>query len=304
MCKIKRNLCKINLITKENAMLFTEIKPFIRYARYMELERASYYPKTKPCDSRLFYAKDGEGAIYADGRTYSMKKGDVIIFGAGCEYKICPGNPHIKYVVLNFDYSYAHSDIKKPVAPKPTDEFTDADVIERADFTDGEIFNGVLYLEGMHAIGGELEEIEREYSKKLLHYEVKISGSLTEVLTQCIRSALMVETPGGEERLEEIIKYIHREYRNSITNRSIGELFGFHPNYISSLMRKYTGMPLHKYLLSVRIARSAELLGTTSMPIGEIAERCGFCDIYYFSRYFKESMGLSAHEYRKKNIGI
>ena len=289
---------------RKNAMLFTEIKPFIRYARYMELEHESYYPKTKPCDARLFFAKEGSGSLYVDGRTYAMKKGDVLIFGAGCEYKICPGSPHITYVVLNFDYSYEHSDIKKPVAPKPTDEFTDNDIIECADFTDAEIFNEVVYLEGMHGIEKELEEIEREYSKKLLHYEVKISGLLIEVLTRCIRSALMVETPGGEERLEEIIKYIHENFNCDITNRSIGVLFGFHPNYISTLMRKYTGMPLHKYLLSVRIARSAELLGTTSMPVGEIAERCGFCDIYYYSRYFKESMGLSPHEYRKKNIGI
>ena len=90
----------------------------------------------------------------------------------------------------------------------------------------------------------------------------------------------------------------------TLTNITLGERFGFHPNYVSTLVKSYTGIPLHRYLLTVRLSRAAELITQTELSIGEISDRCGFCDIYYFSRYFKRAFGTPPSEYRRKNAGI
>ena len=77
------------------------------------------------------------------------------------------------------------------------------------------------------------------------------------------------------------------------------EYFGFHKNYISTMIKEYTGMPLHRYLNRVRISHALDMLNDGDIPIGEIARLCGFCDIYYFSRYFKSAVGVSPSEYRR-----
>ena len=77
------------------------------------------------------------------------------------------------------------------------------------------------------------------------------------------------------------------------------EYFGFHKNYISAMIKEYTGMPLHRYLNRVRISHALDMLNDGDIPIGEIARLCGFCDIYYFSRYFKSAVGVSPSEYRR-----
>jgi LacI family transcriptional regulator len=47
-----------------------------------------------------------------------------------------------------------------------------------------------------------------------------------------------------------------------------------------------------------KIAESAKLLRTTTLSIGEIAERCGFSSQFYFSSSFKTRHGVSPRAYR------
>lgn len=285
-------------------MLFTKITPFVRYARYMELTSASSYPDTKPCDARLFYAVEGEGSLIAEGKKYNMKRGDLLLFGAGCEYRICPGRPRVNYIVLNFDYFSDFSHLTRPVPPKPSAEFTIHDIIERELPSGEDAFLSPLYLCGIFEIEDTLVSIVREYTRKLLHFEMRASSLLSSALVQCIRAWHTEDVTDGQERLDRIINYIHENYRERLTNSSIGRTFGFHPNYVSELIKRHTGIPLHRYLLSVRLARAIELLNSTDLSVGEIAVSCGFCDIYYFSGFFKESTGLSPLEYRRRNAGI
>ena len=52
------------------------------------------------------------------------------------------------------------------------------------------------------------------------------------------------------------------------------------------------------YLRQLRMAEAEELLIGTDLPVGQIAERCGFNDIYYFSRAFKQHYGQTPTGFR------
>ena len=69
-------------------------------------------------------------------------------------------------------------------------------------------------------------------------------------------------------------------------------------SYLSSLFKKETGTTITDYINSTRIRQALILLNTSSLPIGEVASRCGFLDSNYFSRIFKKQLGLSPREYR------
>ena len=282
-------------------MHLSEVKPFVRFARYMRLDASSSYPVTFACDSRLFYTVDGSSVLTVGGECYRMERGDLMIFTAGTSYQICPGAPQVTYIVLNFDFTFNNSNLTVPVPPKATDEFREGDVI------DGEHppeLARPLYLRGMERIFSRLERLEREYSRKYLHHELKSSGILTDILVSALRKDSAGEVAEGAERIEEVTEYIREHAAEKITNETLGELFGFHPNYLSTLVKKYTGLPLHSYLLELRLSLALELLVQSKLSVGEIAERSGFCDIYYFSKYFKEHYGTSPMEYRKRGAGI
>jgi AraC-like DNA-binding protein len=46
--------------------------------------------------------------------------------------------------------------------------------------------------------------------------------------------------------------------------------------------------------------RASELMHRSYMTLREVADECGFCNEFHFSRRFKQIVGLSPKEYRKQ----
>jgi AraC-like DNA-binding protein len=61
-----------------------------------------------------------------------------------------------------------------------------------------------------------------------------------------------------------------------------------------------TGQPPMRYLARLRLARAAELLRESSMPVYEIGSRCGYKSEAAFSRAFKRAIGMPPGRYRRK----
>ena len=90
----------------------------------------------------------------------------------------------------------------------------------------------------------------------------------------------------------------------SLSRETIASHVYVHPDYLTKLFRKETGMSVSEYLLKQRIQLANELLTKTDMPIGEIAAKVGFGSFYYFSRLFKKVMNMNPQEYRKKHADM
>ena len=71
------------------------------------------------------------------------------------------------------------------------------------------------------------------------------------------------------------------------------------PSLLSHSFKKITGMSVMNYLLACRIAEAKSQLIKTDMPIGRIAEQCGFSDFSNFSRIFKKMTGYTPSQYLK-----
>ncbi|MBE5732699.1 MAG: helix-turn-helix transcriptional regulator [Clostridiales bacterium] len=68
----------------------------------------------------------------------------------------------------------------------------------------------------------------------------------------------------------------------NLTARRFGEIF----------RNTYEKTP-NKYIVKCKIERAKELLLTHNFSINDIAEICGFSDVYYFSKTFKKETGIS-----------
>ncbi|MCJ8292320.1 MAG: helix-turn-helix transcriptional regulator [Crocinitomicaceae bacterium] len=70
---------------------------------------------------------------------------------------------------------------------------------------------------------------------------------------------------------------------------------------LSSFKRKFStvyGTSPNKYIISKRLEKAQILLKTSELRISEIAYDCGFNDLGYFSKSFKNNYKLSPSEYR------
>ena len=64
-------------------------------------------------------------------------------------------------------------------------------------------------------------------------------------------------------------------------------------------IKAITGFNSSGYILQMRLDKAKRLLSSTEDPIGEIALKCGFPDMSYFSRTFKQSFDATPSQYRK-----
>jgi transcriptional regulator GlxA family with amidase domain len=71
--------------------------------------------------------------------------------------------------------------------------------------------------------------------------------------------------------------------------------------HFATLFQKNTGVPLHKFLIRVRISRAEQLLRSSEQSCELIAKECGFATIQHFSRAFKLHTGLTPIRFRQKH---
>ena len=65
------------------------------------------------------------------------------------------------------------------------------------------------------------------------------------------------------------------------------------------VFRALTGMTPTQYITKLRMSLAARLLRDATLSVGEVAEACGYGDMFYFSRVFRREMGVSPSAYHK-----
>ncbi len=274
---------------------FEEIKPFARFVRRLKIEDESVYSKCIPLDCRLFFVCKGTGKIEINDTTYQINPQSVLYINSGVCYRILPCSA--EYIVINFDFTFRNSDIEIPVPPVLCGQNKDFAVIERCTFEDITCFNDFCIYKNFYSLQNRFETAQQLFCKKLPLQKIKTSIQLSYILTDMAQRFLKKNNDTGNLDIEYIADYISQNYMNAVTNKSLAEIFHFHPNYISSQFRRNTGKPLHRYVIETRILNSVSLIESGKYSLTEIALMCGFNDYNYFSRCFKKYIGVSPHGY-------
>ena len=282
-------------------MKFYEIKPYIRYIQRLKITRGWAERVLVPRDNRLFFCLNGCGYITLSDKEYEMTRGSLLLIPAGEPYILHIPEGELTYISVNFDYSFTNSDLSLPIGPVSPDEILEKGIIERTCFSDEPLLNSHVYLNHIPGLENILSPMVVTYNKKVLYYELELSGAFIGALSQILRAGKLGDLSRPDSVIDVILSYIHNNYAENLTNAKIGEVFGYNTNYVSDLIKTATNLPLHKYIENVRIERAVDLLTTSELSVGAIAELCGFCDIYHFSKMFKSRLGVSPRAYRKNN---
>lgn len=103
--------------------------------------------------------------------------------------------------------------------------------------------------------------------------------------------------------LQHVDCYIREHYAEALTLGQLAQQCNLHPNYFHRLYTAAFGQTPAQRILSCRIGAAKMLLLTQNCTMSEIATRCGFSSQTYFGYKFKEFMGMTPLQYRKKMLG-
>ena len=249
---------------------------------------------------RLFCLRSGECRIRVADSEHVLKNEDVLIVLSGTPYQILAGAQGASLLSVNFDFFGGGDASERPPFRYATQrEFREDERLERVRFREGLFRAGHALVRAASELSEILGALLGEEERGELFCQRQIRAYFLLCLNLIFRRLLL--SPSGEEatRHEEILAYLARHFAEPIDNRTVAEHFHYHPNYIGELVRDATGLPLHKYLLRLRLRRATELL-TGTLSVSEIARRVGFPNAAYFTRYFRRTIGCTPSEYRRR----
>lgn len=103
----------------------------------------------------------------------------------------------------------------------------------------------------------------------------------------------------GERLVREVKYYINQHYKENLTISYLCEKFHFSRNHLTKVFKSSTGESPGNYLLQVRMEKAIEFMkNQEELEIQTIAKMVGYDDSHYFSRIFKNKMGISPSEFR------
>lgn len=101
--------------------------------------------------------------------------------------------------------------------------------------------------------------------------------------------------------IKNAIAYINENHGEQLSLAKVAGVAGVSPAYFSSLFKKEIGKNYVEYLNEVRLKEVLKEFKISDAKISFIAEKHGFPNQEYFSRYFKKVMGVSPAKWRRKN---
>ena len=120
------------------------------------------------------------------------------------------------------------------------------------------------------------------------------------VLTYAFSRLTGVREP-GEDLAYQMTKYTEENFSDpTLTLASLAEEWGYNSKYLSDCFKKKIGVGFSHYLRTVRIKHAVFLMDHGVEAVKNVAILCGFQDPLYFSKVFRESLGLSPTEYLKQ----
>lgn len=100
-------------------------------------------------------------------------------------------------------------------------------------------------------------------------------------------------------QIVKILEYIEKNYLTT-SLQSAAAYFGFHPNYLSSYIKKQTGYSFKELMIFQRMYQASFLLINTDIPIYKIAEKVGYSNLGFFYRKFTSVYQMSPAQWREE----
>ncbi len=101
--------------------------------------------------------------------------------------------------------------------------------------------------------------------------------------------------------IQQAVDYLKENYQKPLTLPKIAKKFGLSPSYLSYLFKKETGKNYVDFLTELRLMHVLSDLKTSKDKIQVVAERNGFSNLEYFSRFFKKKTGTSPAKWRQEH---
>ena len=270
---------------------------------YSHKDKNGFYSVTAHWHEELEFLYIEEGTMHGiiSGTPYEMKASEFYFINSGELHELSAHNHSLHHAIvfdpqlLNFDlYDACQYNFIQPITQKK-----------------------LLFPNNIsNALSQEEQESLRQLFLELIcnyHYPeqcalLKIKICLLQILELCFRTEILIQnqTTGKQlssmNQLKEVLDFIRSHYTEEITLKELADIACMSPTYFCRYFHQEMGKTPFAFLNEYRIKKAAILLDDSSLSVSDIAINCGFDNISYFIRKFKEYQGITPKKYRSRKM--
>jgi AraC family transcriptional regulator len=97
-------------------------------------------------------------------------------------------------------------------------------------------------------------------------------------------------------------EYLQDHIDENVGLEQLAAIIGLSPFHFARAFRQSTGMPPHRYQLTLRMTQARRMLATTDASVTEIAFAVGYQSSQALARLFRSEMGVSPSDYRRGRL--
>jgi YesN/AraC family two-component response regulator len=144
--------------------------------------------------------------------------------------------------------------------------------------------------------------LEKGFTLNNIIYSSQTFGHIISVI-YFLNSSDPIQLDKHEQYIEDTISYMQKHISRFVTLDELAALNHLSKSQLTLIFNEKTGYSPIDFFIRLKIQRSCTYLDLSAMNINEISAKIGYNDPYYFSRIFKNIMGMSPTIYRKKKKG-
>lgn len=138
----------------------------------------------------------------------------------------------------------------------------------------------------------DFHELNFVWMEKQPGYAIRVRGLFLLILSRFMEETIFKSNDKPIDiRIREVLRHINLHYAEKLTVQKAAAVANLNPVYLGSLFKRETGLSFTQYVTQVRIKNAENLLKSGEYKVMEVAELCGFSDVFHFEKRFKNIMG-------------
>ena len=182
--------------------------------------------------------------------------------------------------------------------------------------------NGTLNSASLYQLKRRMHELNAFCKEKLLDstlppfYTLRTADTFTTEIERCTTCRQLSDLPYKMIRkyclliknhslsdysylIRNVINYIHEHADEELTLSALAQYFGKNASSLSAQFSRETGESVTTCIHRIKIETAVQLFNTTNLSVSSVASSVGIYNSRYFSKLFREQIGVTPREYCK-----